>query len=489
MIQVRGLTKVFPSGTKAVDALDLEVKDGEILGLLGPNGAGKSTSIRALSTLCGFDSGELKVAGYDVDAEPQKVRQTIGLVAQNTGIDYFLSGRENLELQGQMYRMNKADIRARISELARYFELEDSLDNTVATYSGGMRRKLDIATALIHRPKLVFLDEPTLGLDIKSRKILWSYITKLNKEMGLTILLTTHYLEEADQLADRVAIISAGKIRVVGTPDELKRNIAGDALTISVEQQDWSTQQFTQALKQSGLIKDSLWQGNKLHLYVENGAESVPKITALANEKQVRILTLSLSRPSLDDVFLKYTGTSMEGDAEESGDEWWKQWAGKGGGGKWQKQWEQAQAEQDTGEDAEPAQQWTAEETAQWQNKQWSAEEMAQWQKQKTAAAEPESAQETKPTESTQQWTAEETAQWESKQWSAEDMAQWQKQRQAAAAAESAQETKPAESTQQWTAEETAQWQKKQWSDEEMTEWQKQKEETAENRPRQSPKK
>ncbi len=471
MIQVRGLTKVFPGGTKAVDGLDLEVSDGEILGLLGPNGAGKTTTIRALSTLCGFDEGEVKVAGFDVDAEPHRVRESIGVVAQNTGIDYFLTGRENLELQGQMYRMNKADIRARVTELARYFELEDSLDRTVTTYSGGMRRKLDIATALIHRPKLVFLDEPTLGLDIKSRKILWNYITKLNKEMGLTILLTTHYLEEADQLADRVAIINAGKIRVVGTPDELKRGIAGDAMTLSVEKQDWTTQQFTQTLKQSSLIKDSLWQGNKLHLYVDNGAESVPKITALASEKQVRILTLSLSRPSLDDVFLKYTGTSLEGDTEESGDEWWKQWAGKGGGGKWQKQWEQSQAEnQDDAAAGEDAQQWTEEETAQWQNKQWSPEEMESWQKQKAvenATANPQTS-----AASSQTWSAEETAQWQSQQWSPEEMDEWRRQQHAASVAQQA----PASGAAAWSEEETSQWLKKQWTPEEMDQWQRQRE-------------
>ena len=500
MIQVRGLTKVFPTGTKAVDNLDMDVTDGEIFGLLGPNGAGKSTTIRALSTLCGFDSGTVKVAGYDVDIDAQLVRQTIGLVAQNTGIDYFLTGRENLELQGQMYRMKKADIRGRITELARYFELEDSLDRTVATYSGGMRRKLDIATALIHRPKLVFLDEPTLGLDIKSRKMLWSYIQKLNKEMGITILLTTHYLEEADMLADRVAIISAGKIRAVGTPDELKRAIAGDAITISFEQQDWTTQQFAHALKQAGHIKDLLWQGNKLHLYVEDGGESVPTITRLASEKQVRILTLSLSRPSLDDVFLKHTGTSLEGDSEESGDEWWKQWAGKGGGGKWQKQWEQSQAEGKAAEggagDGSGNPQWSAEETAQWQNQQWSAEEMADWQKQKadTAGGTPTraTAAESAATEAPQtssggwgKWSAAEVAEWQKGQWSAQEMADWQNQKDAPAASTAASSSPPSSPVSggegKWTAAEVAEWQKGQWSAQEMADWQKLKDVPAAN--------
>jgi len=396
MIQVRGLTKVFPAGAKAVDELDLDVSPGEIFGLLGPNGAGKTTTIRTLATLCGFDSGEVIVAGYDVDKEPEKVRRSIGVVAQNTGIDYFLTGRENLELQGHLYRMKKSDIKSRIAELAHYFELEASLDRQVATYSGGMRRKLDIATALIHRPKLIFLDEPTLGLDIKSRKMLWDYIEKLNKEMGLTILLTTHYLEEADKLAHRVAIISGGKIRAVGTPEDLKSSIAGDAVTLDLEQQAWAAQQFAAALKQADYVKDSLWQGNKLHLYVANGAESVPKITELARRHSAAILTLSLSRPNLDDVFLKYTGSSLEDTGEESGDEWWKQWAGKGGGGKWQQQWSQDQQAAESGaekqgpedfqetQQARPASQPASDSSAQtggtWPQQQWSAEETAQWQ-------------------------------------------------------------------------------------------------------------
>jgi ABC-2 type transport system ATP-binding protein len=406
MIQVRGLTKVFPTGLKAVDELDLAVAQGEILGLLGPNGAGKTTTIRTLATLCGFDSGKVIVAGYDVDREPEKVRQSIGVVAQNTGIDYFLTGRENLELQGHLYRMKKADIKVRVADLASYFELEAGLDRQVATYSGGMRRKLDIATALIHRPSLLFLDEPTLGLDIKSRKILWKYIQKLNRETGLTILLTTHYLEEADKLAHRVAIISGGKIRAQGPPDELKGKIAGDALTLDLEQQDWAAQQFVTELKQTDYVKDSMWEGNKLHLYVTRGAQSVPKISKLAGKHSVHILTLSLSRPTLDDVFLKYTGSSMEDDGEEPGDEWWKQWAGKGGG-KWQQQWNENQ-ESNEGDD-QPEREWQANQRPQTDGREtgpsahatvadiqtsgahpqprWPSEEMSQWQNQQQGAA------------------------------------------------------------------------------------------------------
>jgi len=488
MIQVRGLTKVFPGGPKAVDGLDLSVSKGEIFGLLGPNGAGKTTAIRALSTLCGFDSGDVRVAGFDVDREPEKVRRAIGVVAQNTGIDYFLTGRENLELQGHLYRMKKPEIRGRIAELAKYFELEGSLDRQVATYSGGMRRKLDIATALIHHPQLVFLDEPTLGLDIKSRKMLWNYIEKLNKEMGLTILLTTHYLEEADKLAYRVAIINGGKIRAVGTPDELKSSIAGDALTLSLEQQNWAAQQFVHALKQTDYVRDSLWEGNKLHLYIVNGAESVPKITELAGQYGVHILTLSLSRPSLDDVFLKYTGTSLDEVGESSGDEWWKQWAGKGGSSKWQKKWAQGQGDEG-GEGG-----WG----------QWSAEEIAEWQKQQQGAesagagdgAQPGTTGGAEAGGGWGQWSAEEIAEWHRQkdqtqtkpavesgatagqggwgQWSADEIAQWQTQQQQPAAAPSGQAA-PA-GTGGWG----------QWSAEEAAEWHRQRNQSADQDPSQS---
>ncbi len=355
MIQVSGLTKTFPGGKKAVDALDLNIRHGEIIGLLGPNGAGKTTTIRVLSTLSGFDDGKVRVAGFDVDVDPQKVRESIGVVAQQTGVDYFLTGRENLDIQGRLYRMKKSDIRSRIQELATYFELQDSLDKQVMTYSGGMRRKLDIATALIHKPKLLFLDEPTLGLDIKARKNLWTYIEKLNKEFGLTILLTTHYLEEADKLAHRVAIINAGKIRIVGTPEELKSSVGGDSLALTFEQQSPQTQAFAQHLIAQGYAKNSVWDGPRLHLYVQSGAESVPKIARSAGEWGIAIVALTLARPSLDDVFLKYTGTSFEGTAtEDGGDEWWKQWAGKGGGAsKWQQKWQETSAEST---DAAPAQ-------------------------------------------------------------------------------------------------------------------------------------
>jgi len=333
-ISVSNLTKIF-ADNKAVDTLNLEVKEGEIMALLGPNGAGKSTTIRVLSTLSGFDEGEIHIGGIDIDRDPETVRRTIGVVAQQTGVEYFMTGRENMMVQGRLYKMKKADILKRIDELAKYFELDKSIDRLVTTYSGGMRRKLDIATALIHRPKILYLDEPTLGLDIHSRKLLWKYIEELNKKFGLTILLTTHYLEEADGLSHRVAIINEGKIQISGTPDELKNNIHGDSVVISFDDVTDKEKAYAEGMKQGGQVIDTLWDGNNLHLYVDNGASSVPPIMEQAAKDDIHVKTLSLARPTLDDVFLKYTGTSMLDTGEEEAEEWWHQWAGKDGGKNW----------------------------------------------------------------------------------------------------------------------------------------------------------
>ena len=346
-IQVSKLVKVYPPDIRAVDELDLTINEGEIMALLGPNGAGKSTTIRVLATLSGFDSGQALVDGLDVDKDPEMVRRTIGVVAQQTGVDYFLTGRENMMLQGHLYRMKKDDIRARIEELASYFELKDNIDKPVSAYSGGMTRKLDIATALIHRPKILFLDEPTLGLDIRSRKILWRHIEELNRKFGLTILLTTHYLEEADSLAHRVSIINSGKIQVMGTPEELKNGIHGDSVVISFENAGKSEQEFARELTRAKIAKEAVWEGNKVHLYVDDGAGSVPKIMEMASKAALQVKTLSLARPTLDDVFLKYTGISMLDTGEEKKEEWWHKWAGKGGGNwkKWAAQWQEEGAE------------------------------------------------------------------------------------------------------------------------------------------------
>ena len=383
MIQVEKLTKSFSGGKIAVNEVDLNVQKGEIFALLGPNGAGKTTTIRVLTTLAGFESGSVLIAGNNVDTDPDKVRASIGLVAQQTGVDYLLTGRENLYLQGQLYHLPKAEIESRIQELANYFELTDALDRQVMTYSGGMRRKLDIATALIHKPQVLFLDEPTLGLDIQSRKSLWRYIQKLNKELNLTILLTTHYLEEADMLSHRVGIINEGKICVVDTSENLKSAISGDAVTLSFEEKNNTTEVFGDTLLQDGIAKQAKWQGNNLHIYVEHGASAVPKVVNMAAEAKLDIKELSLARPTLDDVFLQYTGTTLtdSGD-DEGGEEWWHQWAGKGGGGKWAKKWQNQDWDEDNSNDTDDGEEsWKARQ-AYWQQQGASTENWQQWQKQ-----------------------------------------------------------------------------------------------------------
>ncbi len=377
-IEIRKLTKIYPPKLKAVDELDLTVNEGEIMALLGPNGAGKSTTIRILSTLCGFDAGHAVIAGIDVDRDPIKVRQTIGVVAQQTGVDYFLTGRENMMLQGHLYRMKKADIVARIDELAEHFDLSSSLDKLVSAYSGGMTRKLDIATALIHRPRILYLDEPTLGLDIRSRKMLWTLIEDLNKKHGLTILLTTHYLEEADKLSDHVAIINAGKIQITGTPEELKNGIHGDSVVISFEDVGQAEHSFAAQLKEKQIAKETVFDGNNLHLYVEDGASSIPVIMEEATSQQIQVQSLSLARPTLDDVFLKYTGSSMLDSGEEEAEEWWHKWAGKGGGGNWKKWAGESDADEEGGDwqgnewvdsEGKPKNEW--DDSPDWQGNEW----------------------------------------------------------------------------------------------------------------------
>jgi len=443
MIRVSALTKIFEGGNKAIDDLSLEVKQGEILALLGPNGAGKTTIIRVLTTLSGFDKGEVEVAGFNVDSDPESVRCAIGLVAQKTGVDHFLSGRENLVLQGRLYRMKTADIESRITELAKYFELDEALDRTVMTYSGGMQRKLDIATALIHKPKVLFLDEPTLGLDIKSRQNLWQYINKLNKEQGLTILLTTHYLEEADHLSHRVAIINQGKIQIVDTPETLKNDIHGDAVILNFDSQGPETGDFTYAMHEDPEIKDVVWLNDKLHVYVDNGGIAVPKLVHLAEEKGLAIKSLSLSQPSLDDVFLKYTGTTLEEAEEEEGEEWWHQWAGKGGGGgKWQKNWEKWQDKVEESGSEEDKAGWQ-DKMQEWQNKdsnsqneqasptetdnspqqQWDKQPQGDWQKWQNNKDQPQQEQ----ADTGNQSEPSKQQDWPQQQWSGKDQGDWQK--------------------------------------------------------------
>jgi ABC-2 type transport system ATP-binding protein len=232
-ISVENLTKVF-NELRAVDGISFEVKEGELFGLLGPNGAGKTTTLNMLATLIRPTSGKAFVFGFDVLKERNKVRKLIGMVFQEPALDNYLTGRENLEFHGMMYGLSRREAKERVKEALKIVELEEFSDKLVLTYSGGMKRRLEIARALVHQPKILFLDEPTLGLDAQTRRRIWDYIKKLNKERGVTIILTTHYMEEADFLAERVAIIDYGKIVALDTPENLKNLLGGDVISVEV---------------------------------------------------------------------------------------------------------------------------------------------------------------------------------------------------------------------------------------------------------------
>src|SRR2546426_6195294 len=234
IITVDDLVEVYGDGTKAVQGISFRVAEGEFFGFLGPNGAGKSTTIKVLTTLLRKTSGRVSVAGYDLDKDPQEIRKLIGAESQETVVDGDLTGRENLKLQGNLQQMRGAALEERVNELLKLVELEDVADRRAAFYSGGMKKRLDLASSLVHKPKLLFLDEPTNGLDPQSRATIWNYLSKLNKEEGITIFLTTQYMEEADRLCGRLSIIDHGKVIANGSPEELKRQVGADTITLTV---------------------------------------------------------------------------------------------------------------------------------------------------------------------------------------------------------------------------------------------------------------
>ena len=316
IIQAKALSKVFAGDIKAVDTIDFEVGEGEIFGFLGPNGAGKTTTIKILNTLLKPTSGTAIVAGFDVVKSPADVRKSIGYVAQDIGVDEHATGRENLTLYGHFYRLDNKTIMQRVKEIFELVDLIGYEDKMVSSYSGGMRKRLDIAMGLIHQPKIIFLDEPTVGLDPQTRVHIWDYIRKLAKSMNVTIFLTTHYMEEADQLADRVAIIDLGKIITSGTPDELKRSIGGDVVTLSpctikTEECQEFLRRTKSALSNKPFIVGMQEADTTLAVYVQNGESAAPNIMRILNSEGIEVQTLSVSRPSLNDVFLKYTGRNI----------------------------------------------------------------------------------------------------------------------------------------------------------------------------------
>jgi ABC-2 type transport system ATP-binding protein len=369
-IEAKGLTKIYPGGLKAVDKVSFNIEGGEIFGFLGPNGAGKTTTIMMLITLTNPTEGTATICGYDIRNERDNVRKCIGYVSQDVAVDDQLTGRENIELQGRFYHLPKDTIKERADEVLEMLDLTDRAKDKVETYSGGMRKRLDIAEGLIHRPEVLFLDEPTLGLDIQTREKIHEYIRRLQKEKEMTIFLTTHYMEEADKLCERVAIIDHGQIKAMGNPEKLKGNVGGDIVTLKIapESKDKAEEALSQIKKQpfyesmieaqeeanrtpfdpekaAEMMKKMKGKGgfkagnmtpeaikafqarqptkkqgangeNVFNIVVKEGSTALPQIFKITENVGASIASISVKRPSLDDVFLTYTGRALR---EEEG--------------------------------------------------------------------------------------------------------------------------------------------------------------------------
>jgi ABC-2 type transport system ATP-binding protein len=310
-VQANHLVKTYPGDVRALDDLSITVNPGEILGLLGPNGAGKSTTVKILTTLARADSGTATVAGHDIVKDPEKVRRVIGVVAQRSGADPNASGRANLTLQARLYGLRGTDVRHRVDELLDRMRLTDAAHRLVKTYSGGMQRRLDVALGLVHRPQVLFLDEPTTGLDPESRTAMWTEIGRLAATEALAILLTTHYLDEADRLAGRVAIVDKGRIVAEGTPDALKGELRGDA--VHLEWRDAPAEADVRATL-GGLpgVRDVVVDGARVSVRVDEGAGAVPVLLAALDRAGTPAAAATVARPSLDDVYLRYAGRRYE---------------------------------------------------------------------------------------------------------------------------------------------------------------------------------
>ena len=311
-IEATGLVKTYPKGVQALDGVSFGVAAGSVFGLVGPNGAGKSTTVKILTTLSRPDSGAAEVAGIDVLRRPDDVRRAIGCVAQKSGVDVHATGRENLLLQGRLYDMGGRELERRVDTMLERFGLADAARRVTSTYSGGMQRKLDVAMGLVHRPRVLFLDEPTTGLDPEARADMWSEIERLAGEEGLTILLTTHYLEEADRLARPHGDRRPGQDRGAGRPEELKSELHGDAVHIELDAVE-TNGRVAAALADLGDVRDvAVEHGRLLHARADNGARAVPVMLQALEAHGVPVVSVTVARPSLDDVYLKYTGRRFE---------------------------------------------------------------------------------------------------------------------------------------------------------------------------------
>jgi len=306
MIEARGLTKTFGSLT-AVDNISFQVEKGEVFGLLGPNGAGKSTTLSMLCTILRPTAGIALVNGFDVARSASQVRKSIGIVFQDPSIDDKLTGRENMEMHGDLYGVPRDQMKGRIDEVLKLVELEDRADSYMSTYSGGMRRRLEIARSLIHYPKVLFLDEPTIGLDPQSRDHIWSYIRELIKKEDITVILTTHYMEEADKLCNRIAIVDHGKVVAMDTPKKLKENLGGETITMKTRR----NQLFLEKINEAKIAKSAAIVNDEIKMTVDGAHSLLPQVINIAAQNAVFVESISVQEPQLDDVFLHYTGRAL----------------------------------------------------------------------------------------------------------------------------------------------------------------------------------
>jgi ABC-2 type transport system ATP-binding protein len=312
-IRTEKLVRQF-NDSNAVDEVDLEIGRGEIYGFLGPNGAGKSTTVRMLCTLLTPTSGRALVAGFDIASQPGDVRLRIGVALQDAALDPKQTGRELLRLQGLLYGLPKGAMPKRVAELGELIDLTDALDRPIATYSGGMKRRLDLAAALVHNPEILFLDEPTTGLDPESRTSVWAEVRRLNDELGMTIFLTTQYLEEADELCGRVGIIDHGRIVAEGSPDALKRAVGADIIIARVDREAAPLRPIVEALAGVQSVEA---HGHELVIATDNGSAAISPVAVALNDCDVTVRDLTLRTPTLDDVFLELTGSHIERDDTE----------------------------------------------------------------------------------------------------------------------------------------------------------------------------
>ena len=307
-VETAGLVKTYPGNVQALKGVSFSVEPGAVFALLGPNGAGKSTIVKILTTLSRPNAGHASIMGRDVVREPDRVRRLIGVVGQKSAVDLEATTAENLRLQGQLYGLSGGELRRRVSGLLERFNLAEAHKRIARTLSGGMQRKLDVAMGLIHQPQVLFLDEPTTGLDPEARADMWREIAKLSREDGLTVLLTTHYLEEADHLAQQVAIIDHGQIVVEGAPDELKSELRGDAIQVELAEVTPEATIRAALGNLDGALREVVTEGRSLRARVDSGASALPAVLTALDAASIRVSTATVARPSLDDVYLRHTG-------------------------------------------------------------------------------------------------------------------------------------------------------------------------------------